>query len=136
MSTQPSRARPGNGRILATAIAAALAAAYAAPASAVPIQTDNWSGSWDTTLSYGGLWRVQSPDCRLIANANGGCGRSANIDDGNLNYDTGQVSSAIKATSELELRFRDSWGMFAPAARPSMTTRPATPTAPSCPIPR
>jgi hypothetical protein len=113
MSTQPSRARPGNGRILATAIAAALAATYAAPASAVPIQTENWTGSWDTTVSYGGIWRVQSPDCRLIANANGGCGRSANNDDGNLNFGTGSVSSAIKATSEIELRFRDSWGLFA-----------------------
>jgi hypothetical protein len=113
MSTHPSRARPGNGRILATAIATALAAGFAAPASAVPIQTDNWSGSWDTTLSYGALWRVESPDCRLIANANGGCGRSANIDDGNLNFDTGIVSNAVKATSELELKFRDSWGVFA-----------------------
>ncbi|MFU8821620.1 MAG: DUF1302 domain-containing protein [Gammaproteobacteria bacterium] len=113
MSTQPSRARLGNGRILAAAIAAALAATYAAPASAVPIQTDNWTGSWDTTLSYGGTWRVQSPDCRIIANANGGCGRSANIDDGNLNFGTGSVSSAIKGTSEIELRFRDSWGLFA-----------------------
>jgi hypothetical protein len=112
MSTQPSRARPGNGRYLATAIAAALAAGFAAPAIAVPIQTNNWSGSWDTTLSYGAQWRVQSPDCRLIANANGGCGPSANIDDGNLNYDTGLVSSVIKATSELELKFRDSWGLF------------------------
>jgi hypothetical protein len=113
MSTQPSRARPGNGRILAAAIAAALAAGYAAPASAISIQTENWSGSWDTTLSYGSLWRVQSPDCRLIANANGGCGRSANIDDGNLNFDTGQVSSAFKGTSEIELKYRDSWGIFA-----------------------
>lgn len=113
MSTQPSRARPGNGRILAAAVAAALAAAYAAPASAIPIQTENWTGSLDTTLSYGSIWRVQSPDCRLIANANGGCGRSANIDDGNLNFDTGQVSSAIKGTSEIELKFRDSWGIFA-----------------------
>jgi hypothetical protein len=112
MSTQPFRSRPG-GRILATAVAAALAASYAVPASAVPIATDNWSGSWDTTLSYGALFRVQSPDCRLIANANNGCGRSANIDDGNLNYGTGIVSSAVKATSEIELRFRDSWGFFA-----------------------
>ena len=113
MSTQPSRARTANGRLLATAIATALAAGFAAPAAAVPIQTDNWSGSWDTTLSYGALWRVQSPDCRLIANANGGCGRSANLDDGNLNFDTGIVSHAVKATSEIELRFRDSWGLFA-----------------------
>ncbi|HUG99367.1 MAG TPA: DUF1302 domain-containing protein [Gammaproteobacteria bacterium] len=113
MSTQPSWARPGNGCILATAIAAVLAATYAVPAAAVPIETNNWSGSWDTTLTYGALWRVQGPDCRLIANANGGCGRSANIDDGNLNYPTGSVSSLVKATSEIEMRFRDSWGFFA-----------------------
>jgi hypothetical protein len=113
MSTQPSRARLVDGRILAAAVAAALAASYAAPALAVPIETDNWTGSWDTTLSYGGTWRVQSPDCRIIANANGGCGRSANIDDGNLNFGTGSVSSAIKGTSEIELKFRDSWGLFA-----------------------
>jgi hypothetical protein len=112
MSTQPSRARPGNGRILATAIATALAAGYAAPAMAVPIQTDNWTGSWDTQLSYGALWRVEGRDCRLIANANGGCGPSANGDDGNLNFETGLVSSVIKATSEIELKFRDSWGLF------------------------
>jgi hypothetical protein len=112
MSTQPSRARSGNGRILATAVATVLAAGFAAPASAVPIESDNWSGSLDTTLSYGAMWRVQSPDCRIIANANGGCGRSANIDDGNLNFSTGLVSNAVKATSELELKFRDSWGLF------------------------
>ena len=113
MSTQPSRARSGNGRILSAAIAAALAAGYAAPASAVPIETKNWNGSLDTTLSYGALWRVESPDCRLIANANGGCGPSANIDDGNLNFDTGIVSNAVKGTSELLLKYRDSWGIFA-----------------------
>ena len=113
MSAQPSRAHSGNGRLLATAIATVIAAGFAAPASAVPIQTDNWTGSWDTTVSYGAIWRVQSPDCRLIANANGGCGRSANNDDGNLNFDTGLVSSAIKATSEIQLNFRDSWGIFA-----------------------
>ncbi len=113
MSAQSSRARSGNGRILAAAVATAIAASYAAPASAVPIETKNWSGSWDTTLSYGALWRVQSPDCDLIANANGGCGPSANIDDGNLNYDTGIVSNAIKGTSEILMRYRDSWGIFA-----------------------
>ena len=113
MSTQPSRSRPGNGRILAAAVAAAIAAGYAAPASAVSIDTENWTGSWDTTLTYGALWRVQGRDCRIIANANQGCGRSANIDDGNLNYDTGLVSHLVRATSEIEMRYRDSWGFFA-----------------------
>mgnify|MGYP006281570997 CR=1 FL=1 len=112
MSAQPSRARPSSGRLLATAIAAAFAASYAGPASAVPIQTENWSGSWDTTVTLGALWRVQSTDCRLVANANGGCGRSANGDDGNLNYGNGLVSNALRVTSEMEMRFRDSWGFF------------------------
>ena len=110
MSAQPSRARPSNGRLLATAIAAAFAASYAGPASAVPIQTENWSGSWDTTVTLGALWRVENPDCRLIANANGGCGRSANGDDGNLNYETGIASNAIKLTSELEFSYKNFGG--------------------------
>ncbi|MGH8263777.1 MAG: DUF1302 family protein, partial [Steroidobacteraceae bacterium] len=44
------------------------------------------TGNWDTTVTYGQAWRVQSPDCNLIATADGGCGRSPNIDDGDLNY--------------------------------------------------
>jgi hypothetical protein len=94
------------------AVTAALCGAYAAPAAAVPFETDNWSGSWDTTLSYGAQWRVEGRDCNLIATSNGGCGRSANIDDGNLNYDTGLISNAVKATSELEMNFRDAFGIF------------------------
>ncbi|MEP7244873.1 MAG: DUF1302 domain-containing protein [Gammaproteobacteria bacterium] len=60
-------------------------------------------GSWDTTLSYGQAWRVQDPDCNLIATADGGCGRSANIDDGNLNYRKGLFSQAWKLVSELSV---------------------------------
>ena len=40
-----------------------------------------FSGSWDTTFTYGQAWRIESRDCRLIAIADGGCGRSPNIDD-------------------------------------------------------
>lgn len=60
-------------------------------------------GSWDTTLSYGQAWRIEDPDCHLIATANGGCGRSPNIDDGDLNYHTGIFSRALKLVSELSL---------------------------------
>ena len=55
----------------------------------------------NTTISYGQAWRIQSRDCNLVAIADGGCGRSPNIDDGNLNYDTGLYSSAFKAVTEL-----------------------------------
>lgn len=61
------------------------------------------SGSWDTTLSYGQAWRIEDRDCHLIATANGGCGRSPNIDDGNLNYDDGTFSRALKIVSEISL---------------------------------
>lgn len=64
------------------------------------------TGSWDTTVSYGQAWRVESRDCRLVATANGGCGRSANIDDGNLNYGTDLYSSAFKAVTELSVNYR------------------------------
>jgi len=66
----------------------------------------SFSGSWDTTISYGQAWRIESRDCRLIAIADGGCGRSPNIDDGNLNYDTDMYSRALKVLTELSLNYK------------------------------
>ena len=74
-----------------------------------------FSGSWDTTLTYGQAWRIESRDCRLIAIADGGCGRSPNIDDGNLNYDTDMYSRALKVLTELSLNYR-SVGAFVRAS--------------------
>jgi hypothetical protein len=85
------------------------ALALASPATyAWDFQNDDgtFSGSWDTTLTYGQAWRVESRDCRLIAIADGGCGRSPNIDDGNLNYDTDMFSRAMKVLTELSLNYR------------------------------
>jgi hypothetical protein len=64
------------------------------------------TGSWDTTLTYGQAWRIEGHDCRLIAIANGGCGRSPNIDDGDLNYDTDMYSRAAKLLTEISLNYR------------------------------
>ena len=83
--------------------------ALASPAAyAWDFQNDDgtFSGSWDTTLTYGQAWRIESRDCRLIAIADGGCGRSPNIDDGNLNYDTDMFSRALKVLTELSLNYR------------------------------
>jgi hypothetical protein len=85
------------------------ALALASPATyAWDFQNDDgtFSGSWDTTLTYGQAWRIESRDCRLIAIADGGCGRSPNIDDGNLNYDTDMFSRAMKALTEVSLNYR------------------------------
>src|SRR5690606_26532766 len=86
------------------------------------------TGSLDTTVSYGAAWRVEDRDEDLIGKANvnqlvalmtpdqqlAAPGRfSVNSDDGNLNYDKGDlISNAFKITSELSLRWND-WGAFA-----------------------
>ena len=76
----------------------------------------DWSGSWDTTVSLGASWRVQSPDRDIIATSAGGNSRGPNDDDGTQNYSTGLVSSVIKATSEIELNYKDNLGAFVRAS--------------------
>jgi hypothetical protein len=75
-------------------------------------QSGELTGSWDTTISFGEGWRVSDRDCRLIATADGGCGRSPNIDDGDLNYDKGAFSRALKAVTELSLNYKNRAGIF------------------------
>src|SRR3954470_8229428 len=97
-------------------IAAALA--LASPASyAWDFQSKDgtFTGSWDTTFTYGQAWRIESRDCRLIAIADGGCGRSPNIDDGDLNYDTDMYSRALKVLTELSLNYKN-MGVFVRAS--------------------
>ena len=57
----------------------------------------------DSTISYGLQWRVESRDKDIIGLANGGTKHSVNMDDGNLNYDTGLISNAIKMTTDLDV---------------------------------
>jgi hypothetical protein len=92
----------------------ALVAAILAPnaAQAIDFAAGGWNGSFDTTVSFGQTWRTESRDPELIGTANGGSGRSPNIDDGDLNYKTGRVSSAYKAVAELSLDHADDFGLF------------------------
>jgi hypothetical protein len=70
------------------------------------------TGSLDTTVSYGALWRVTGRDKTEVALANGGSKSSANFDDGNLNYDRGDlVSSLFKMTNDLDLNYKN-FGAF------------------------
>ena len=70
------------------------------------------TGSFDSTISIGGLWRVSGRDPALIGIANGGTSRSVNGDDGNLNYRNGElVSSLLKGTHEFELKYNN-LGLF------------------------
>jgi hypothetical protein len=77
-----------------------------AGARAVDFRTGPVEGLFDLTLSYGMIYRTESRDEDFIAIANGGNAPTANLDDGNLNYDTGIVSNMVASTGELELN----WG--------------------------
>jgi hypothetical protein len=89
--------------LVAVAVAASLGAAAARHAHAGDFTQGSVSGSWDTTISYGQAWRLEDRDCHLIGTADGGCGRSPNIDDGDLNYSKGNFSKALKIVSEISL---------------------------------
>ena len=92
----------------------ALIAAILAPgaAHAIDFAGGGWDGSFDTTVSFGQTWRSEARDPRLIGTADGGSGRSPNIDDGDLNYTKGRVSSAYKMVAELSLDRGENFGLF------------------------
>lgn len=99
-----------------SAVASALVLAFGAPAPALAFEfrsaDGELTGSFDTTLSIGALWRMQSRDAALIGIANGGTARDPNADDGNLRYKRGElVSAPVKATHDLELNYRN-YGAF------------------------
>lgn len=60
------------------------------------------SGSIDTTVSYGQLWRVQGQDKT---------NNDINTNDGNRNFDTGLVSEVFKVTSDMEVTYQN-YGAF------------------------
>lgn len=94
-------------------LALALALAGSTPAFALQFEFDNGlKANLDTTLTYGISVRAQGRDPALYGIANGGTARSVNEDDGNLNFDKNRpFANVIKATSELELKYRN-WGFF------------------------
>ncbi|WP_044875018.1 DUF1302 domain-containing protein [Pseudomonas sp. LFM046] len=86
------------------AFAGILPLLVAAQAQAVEFSfaNDEISGSIDTTVSYGQLWRVQGRDKT---------NDDINTNDGNRNFDTGLVSEVYKITSDLEATYKN-YGMF------------------------
>jgi len=118
--------------VLSTALALALFGVISTSAQAVSFSNGEWSGSLDTTLSYGASWRVKDYEPSDVGKqANNPAvvlmdklsqrdviGRwSANNDDGTLNYrDKGDIiSHAVKATMELDVTWRN-FGGFARAS--------------------
>ena len=114
---------------LSATLALALCGAVSTSAQAIEFSSGEISGSFDTTISYGAAWRASdldednigkaaiNPTTFLLDNAGqrAATGRwSVNNDDGNLNYPDGGdlISHTIKFTSELDVRFGDSFGGF------------------------
>ncbi|MFI7866084.1 DUF1302 domain-containing protein [Ectopseudomonas khazarica] len=86
------------------AFAGVLPLLVAAQAQAVEFSfADNEiTGSIDTTVSYGQLWRVQGQDRS---------NNDINTNDGNRNFDTGLVSEVFKITSDFEASYQN-YGVF------------------------
>jgi hypothetical protein len=116
-------------RLIVCAMGAALFGLSSAAVQAIEFSSGEWTGSVDTTLSYGASWRLKDYDPSLVAksandplvfmypkSAQGDViGRwSSNGDDGNLNYrESGDlISHAVKATVEFDVQFRN-FGGFA-----------------------
>jgi Protein of unknown function (DUF1302) len=108
------RVHTGRGlSVVALAVCAAAGVSPAARAISFQSASGDWSGSWDTTIGYGQGWRVSGLDCRLVAIADGGCGYSPNIDDGDLNYQhKAAFTEALTGTTELALNYREKGGIF------------------------
>lgn len=107
-------------RFLQCASAAALAFALVGPGltpvSAVQFSSGDLRVSFDTTLSVGGLYRLDDPDPLYYGSTNTfqgvrGQQNSVNADDGNLNYGKGWTSLLFKASHDIELRYHN-YGAF------------------------
>ncbi|MES2693444.1 MAG: DUF1302 domain-containing protein [Verrucomicrobiota bacterium] len=98
------RPRPKALSALALSVALLLPSLHA-----VQFKAGKLEGSFDTTLSFGGLYRLKNPDPAFYGTSNTfdgvpGLQNSANVDDGNLNYGKGWVSQVLKGNHDLELK--------------------------------
>jgi len=91
-------------KVAVLVLAIALALVWTAPAEAIDLAGKNskFRLNLDTTLSWGGRYRVEERDLAIISHHEGGTAWSGNGDDGNLNFDDGSlVSNTVKATIDI-----------------------------------
>lgn len=74
---------------------------------------EDFTGSFDSTITFGIGWRASDPDKANFGVGNGGNYPTLNEDDGNLNYAQWDVYQALlKSNHELDFRLCN-WGVFA-----------------------
>lgn len=112
MNKQFRRHGAGFGLYTALAVMLVLSAADSSQAYQFKNESGSLTGSFDTTISIGAMWRMQDQDPSLIGITNGGTSRSVNEDDGDLNYDRGDLVSGIaKVTHEFDVKYGN-YGVF------------------------
>ena len=93
------------------ALAASLGLAVLAPAAnAIQFSNGGLTGSFDSTISFGALYRLGEPKSDNYGTTNSSSGvpgllNSVNTDDGNLNYGKGWVSELFKGSHDLEVKY-------------------------------
>ena len=97
-------------------LALTLSFALAPAARAFLFEIGDVKGSFDTTLSMGTMYRLDSPDPQFYGLTATNMGRpglqhSVNADDGDLNYRRGLASWLVKANHDFQLNYKDS-GLF------------------------
>ena len=103
--------KPVSSRRRQFAAVLALTLVLAPALRAVVFQWGDVKGSFDTTISVGGLYRIDDPDPAyygITNRSNGVAGqqRSVNADDGNLNYRGGSLASfLVKASHDLQIDY-------------------------------
>jgi Protein of unknown function (DUF1302) len=110
-----TQARKSSPQLRKRTLPVMLAVVAAAPTHAFEFKNEagDITGNFDTTISVGASWRMQGRDPALIGIVNGGTSRSPNEDDGDLNYDKGDLySTPLKMTLDFELKYKN-YGLFA-----------------------
>jgi hypothetical protein len=79
----------------------------AAPCQAADFRAGQVEGLFDLTLAYGLGVRLDDVDDDLVAIANGGKAKNANKDDGDLNYQDGIISNALRLNADLTLAWQN-----------------------------
>ena len=90
--------------------ALALILAMAPLSRGVSFQKGDVKGSFDTTISIGGLYRIGNPSLQYSSISAAGLQRSSNADDGDLNYKQGMASFLTKVSSDLLLHTDNAGG--------------------------
>ena len=103
-SVYRSTAKFGLATLAGTSVAALLAFAPAAQAVDFTLGTDV-TGSFDSTYTVGGAMRMKDRDPNLIGIINGGKAFSINGDNGNLNFNKGDLTSlSARGVNELSIK--------------------------------